>query len=227
MTFYRNLTRQRTLNSIREFDTKDNDLKHSMSNFAKSPRAAKFFNCFEIREDYCTILGRGSKNNRSKSIKIPKPLLLHDTSNRECHRECCPNLKKHIHNKGSYSNEQKYNCEEKRYREEKDDCRYEQAMNESESGSYVNVYNSQGSMDIVYKSPDTLDVVMDSLNGSKGGMSMPGFEDILRTSHQKQKPVSLKDFDKEESHSSSETSGLSKTSSSKECFIHESLSSRE
>jgi len=175
MAFHRNLARERTLNSILEFDTTDNGLKHSMLNFAKSPREAKFFNCFEIREDYFTMRLRGSKNNRSElersnSITTSIPLLLHDTSKINLHLESCSDLKKHIHIKGSYCNEQKYNSEEKCYSEEKGICRYEQVMNDSESSSYVNICKSQGSMNI-YMSSDMLDMVMKSPRGREGGMS--------------------------------------------------------
>jgi len=177
MAFHRNLARQRTLNSILEFDTTDTGLKDSMLNFAKSPREAKFFNCFEIREDYFTMRVRGSKKNRtdherSKSIIIPKPLLFHDTSKIKFHLESCSDLKKHVHIKGSYCNEQKYNSEEKRNSEKNGDCRYDHAMNDSESSSYVNIYKSQGSMDS-YISSVSLDIVMKSPRGREGEMSEP------------------------------------------------------
>jgi len=70
MSFYRQLTRERTLCSFREFSTNDEGLKESITNFAKPPRKAVFFKSFQIQEDYycnrggnCKIKNENSRND--------------------------------------------------------------------------------------------------------------------------------------------------------------------
>jgi len=67
MSFYRQLTRERTLCSFREFSTKDEGLKDSITNFAKPPRKAVFFKSFQIQEDYYSKRGVNCKNQNEKS----------------------------------------------------------------------------------------------------------------------------------------------------------------
>jgi len=213
MTFFRNLTRQRTLNSILEFDTKDNGLKHSMSNFAKSPRVAKFFNCFEIREDYCTSFEdheRPSKTyrpylERSNSIKIPKPLVLHDNQKANYSTEYRVKLNQRNEKRGSCCNVQKCNSEEKRYSEKN----HKLTMLDSEkNSSHLNTYTSQDSMDNTI-SQDSLDVAMKLPLGRVGMMSKPGSGDTSETPRQKDK--SYMESEREVHHSTSD-SELYKTS---------------
>jgi len=65
MAFYRRITRARTLRSFKELDTDDEGLKKSISRFAKSPREAKYYENFQIHEDYCSERGR---NINEKSV---------------------------------------------------------------------------------------------------------------------------------------------------------------
>jgi len=67
MSFYRLITRERTLCSFREFSTNDQGLKESITNFAKPPRKAVFFKGFQIQEDYYSKRGVNLKNKNEKS----------------------------------------------------------------------------------------------------------------------------------------------------------------
>jgi len=231
MTFYRSLTRQRTLNSILEFDTTDNGLKHSVSNFTKSPRVARFFNCFEIREDYCTKIekyARGSINppyvERSESIKIPRPLVLHDTQKRTYHKETCVVLKKHQKLKGNCCSFEKLNGEEKSYSRENHKSSCEQPVDSENKSTYMDMYKGQDSNN--YMSQYSLDLAMKSSLRKEEMMTKTGREEILQTLKEKDKPEVLDAESKfEVGHSSKENDEVYKTSYSEQCYKHETLSS--
>jgi len=57
MSFYRKITRERTLCSFNDLNTTDEGLKDSISSFFKTPRAAKFYETFKIQEDYYSKKG--------------------------------------------------------------------------------------------------------------------------------------------------------------------------
>jgi len=61
MSFYRRITRERTLSSFRDLNTTDEGLKSSISSFAKPPRKAMFYDSFEIHDDYYSRTGVNSK----------------------------------------------------------------------------------------------------------------------------------------------------------------------
>jgi len=83
MAFYRQITRERTLNSLEELKVRDTGLKKSISNFLRPVRSALFFSSFEIKEDYCSIGcattmkyvhdGSIGKNKSSWSTSSPIP----------------------------------------------------------------------------------------------------------------------------------------------------------
>jgi len=57
MSFYRRITRERTLCSFNDLNTTDEGLKQSISSFSKTPREAKFYDSFKIKEDYYSKKG--------------------------------------------------------------------------------------------------------------------------------------------------------------------------
>jgi len=67
MSFYRRITRERTLSSMRDLDTTDEGLRRSISSFAKSPRKAMFYDNFEIHDDYYSRAGVNSKKKMHMS----------------------------------------------------------------------------------------------------------------------------------------------------------------
>jgi len=66
MSFYRRITRERTLCSFNDLYTDDEGLLESISSFAKTPREAKFYDSFEIDEDYCCKRGIKVEQNCGK-----------------------------------------------------------------------------------------------------------------------------------------------------------------
>jgi len=68
MSFYRRITRERTLCSFNDLYTDDEGLLESISSFAKTPREAKFYDSFEIDEDYCSIRGIKGEQNCEKPV---------------------------------------------------------------------------------------------------------------------------------------------------------------
>jgi len=67
MSFYRRITRERTLSSFRELNTSDEGLKRSISSFAKPPRRAMYYESFEIKDDYYSKTGVNAKYKNDKS----------------------------------------------------------------------------------------------------------------------------------------------------------------
>lgn len=67
MSFYRRITRERTLSSFNDLYTDDEGLLESISSFAKTPRDAKFYDSFEIDEDYCSKRGIKREQNCENS----------------------------------------------------------------------------------------------------------------------------------------------------------------
>lgn len=68
MSFYRRITRERTLSSFNDLNTTDEGLKKSISSFSKTPREAKFYDSFKIKEDYYSKKGVHSKGKYEKSV---------------------------------------------------------------------------------------------------------------------------------------------------------------
>lgn len=66
MSFYRKITRERTLCSFKDFCTADMGLKQSFSSFTKPPRQAVFYKSFEIQNDYYSKTGVNAKNKNEK-----------------------------------------------------------------------------------------------------------------------------------------------------------------
>jgi len=67
MSFYRKITRERTICSFRDFSTNDKGLKKSFSSFTKPLRQAVFYRSFQIQNDYYTKTGVNAKNKNDKS----------------------------------------------------------------------------------------------------------------------------------------------------------------
>jgi len=67
MSFYRKITRERTLCSFREFSTNDKGLKRSFSSFTKPLRQAVFYKSFQIHNDYYSKAGVNAKTKNQKS----------------------------------------------------------------------------------------------------------------------------------------------------------------
>jgi len=228
MTFYRNLTRQRTLNSILEFDTKDNGLRNSIFNFTTSPRVAKFFNCFEIREDYCANFDKDPRRpvshpyvERSQSIRIPKPVIVHNTQNRKYHKETYIELEKHNQRKNNHCVAKMLSGEEKSYSQNNLDGAREQAILDSDSKSnYVDTYNNQDWMDD-YLSQDSLNEAMKSSLG-RGMITKTGSQEILKTLSQEQSLDVESEF--EASLPSQEKDETYKTPYSERCHKSETIS---
>jgi len=66
MSFYRKITRERTLCSFRDFSTNDRGLKQSFSSFTKPLRQAVFYKSFQIQNDYFKT-GVDAKHKNEKS----------------------------------------------------------------------------------------------------------------------------------------------------------------
>jgi len=228
MTFYRGLTRQRTLNSILEFDTKDNGLRSSIFNFTTSPRVAKFFNCFEIREDYCTKFENHPRTpvnhpyvERSESIKIPKQVILNDTPKRKYHKEAWIELEKRKQMKGIHCSFEKFIDEMKSYSENNVGGSHEQAKVESDSKSnYVDIYNCQDWMSD-FLSQDSFNAEM-KLPLERGMSTETGSEENLKTPSREQSLDVESKF--EVSHQSKENDETYKNSYSEQCHKSETFS---
>jgi len=67
MSFYRKITRERTLCSFRDFSTDDKGLKKSFSSFTKPLRQAVFYKSFQIQNDYYSKTGVDAKHKNEKS----------------------------------------------------------------------------------------------------------------------------------------------------------------
>jgi len=68
MSFYRKITRERTLCSFNDFQTNDKGLKESISRFSRKPREAKFYGTLKIQEDYYSKKGVNDKYKRENPL---------------------------------------------------------------------------------------------------------------------------------------------------------------
>jgi len=68
MSFYRRITRERTLSSFNDLNTTDEGLKESIACFSKTPREAKFYDSFKIQEDYYSRKGVDCKGECEISL---------------------------------------------------------------------------------------------------------------------------------------------------------------
>jgi len=75
MAFFRRITRERTLNSLEDFETNDNGLRSSISRFMKTERYSKVFDSFQIHEDWYaerSLSRRQQDCERSENIRFKK-----------------------------------------------------------------------------------------------------------------------------------------------------------
>jgi len=68
MSFYRKITRERTLCALNNFQTTDDGLKESISRFSTKPREAKFFGTLKIQDDYYSYNGVNDKQKSGNSL---------------------------------------------------------------------------------------------------------------------------------------------------------------
>jgi len=68
MSFYRRITRERTLSSFNDLNTTDVGLKESIASFSRTPREAKFYDTFKIQEDYYSRKGVNCKGKCELSL---------------------------------------------------------------------------------------------------------------------------------------------------------------
>jgi hypothetical protein len=67
MSFYRKITRERTLCSFNDLHTTDEGLKESISRFSRKPRETKLYGTLKIKEDYYSKEGVNDKENCGNS----------------------------------------------------------------------------------------------------------------------------------------------------------------
>jgi len=65
MSFYRKITRERTLSSFNDLNTTDEGLKESIARFTRKPREAKLYSTLKIQEDYYSKKGVNDKGSES------------------------------------------------------------------------------------------------------------------------------------------------------------------